>query len=80
MEDVEPLHEIPLPIPNQIHLHPEGNNVVPNKKCRSRDYGENEKNLNFQIPELTIKHLGIAPKVSSAKDDTQAKNLLPLIS
>jgi len=34
---------------------------------------ENEKILIFQMAELTIKDLAIAPKISSAKDDTEAK-------
>ena len=45
MKEVQPLYEIPLGFPNQIDLHSEGEDVVPDKHRRRHDYGKNELNL-----------------------------------
>ena len=46
LEEVQALHKIPLPFPNQIDLHSEGKDVVPNKNRRGRDCGGNKNNFN----------------------------------
>jgi hypothetical protein len=48
LKEVQPLHEIPLRFPNQIDLHADGKDAIPNKHCRRRDCGENEKKKAFQ--------------------------------
>jgi hypothetical protein len=44
LKQVQSLQEIPLGCPNQIGLHSEGKDVIPNEYRTRRDCGENEKN------------------------------------
>jgi hypothetical protein len=48
LKKVQPLHQSPLGFPDQIDLHSEGKNVVPNKHRRGRDCGGN-KNSYFNF-------------------------------
>ena len=44
LKKVQRLHKTPLRFPNEIDLHAEGNDVIPNKQRTRCDCGENQKN------------------------------------
>ena len=55
LKEVQPLHEIPLCLPNEIDLHPEGKDVVPNEHRRRHDCRESQKtSISPPMAELTF--------------------------
>jgi hypothetical protein len=43
LKKVQRLHETPLRFPNEINLHAESNDVIPNKQRTGCDCGENQR-------------------------------------
>jgi hypothetical protein len=68
LKKVQSLYETPLRFPNEIDLHSEGEDVIPNKQCTRCDCNGNQ-NTGFVFPMTTLtgKILEIGRWINSAK-------------
>jgi len=49
LNQIYPRHETPLWSPNEIDLHSEGNDIIPNKHCTSCDCSEKSGRVNLFV-------------------------------
>ena len=64
LEEVQPLHEVPLWFPHEIDLHSEGKDVVPKEHHTPNDCRESQKSsIPSRIANLTFKILQVGSQI-----------------